>query len=380
MTHRTSLPRVTILTANTGGGHRAAAHSLAEALEGQARVSQLSFIDDHLGFPLNTWSALYPAWVNYAPWLYRLVYRYGASRRRVTALERAVYPLYRGKIGRVLAAERADLFISVHPLHTDVLLWSLADAQAHAPFITVVTDPVTPPVAWFSPRTDLCVVATPRARSVALACGVAPQRVRVIGLPIRRAFREVRGRARSQARAALGLAPDAPLILVSGGGGGIGRLAPLGRAIAQRLAPLRPTPQLAIIAGRNQAAQRQLQAQRWPMPVRVLGFVEDMANWLAAADLLVTKAGPGTLAEAACLGVPVIVTDFVPGQEAGNVEWVVQHGAGLFERDPERIADRIAALLQPNRTDLEGMARRAYDMAQPTAADDIIREALTLLA
>ena len=74
--------------------------------------------------------------------------------------------------------------------------------------------------------------------------------------------------------------------------------------------------------------------------------------------------------------VPVIVTDFVPGQEAGNVEWVVQHGAGLFERDPERIADRIAALLQPNRTDLEGMARRAYDMAQPTAADDIIREAL----
>ena len=70
--HTGSLPRVTILTANVGGGHRAAARSLAEALEGKASVTQVSLIDDHAPFPLNTWAATYAPWVNYTPWLYQL--------------------------------------------------------------------------------------------------------------------------------------------------------------------------------------------------------------------------------------------------------------------------------------------------------------------
>src|SRR5512143_1838993 len=74
MTSRRGLPRVTILTANAGGGHRAASRSLSEALEGKAFVTQVSMIDDHAPFPLNTWSATYAPWVNYTPWLYRMVY------------------------------------------------------------------------------------------------------------------------------------------------------------------------------------------------------------------------------------------------------------------------------------------------------------------
>jgi 1,2-diacylglycerol 3-beta-galactosyltransferase len=374
------LPRVTILTASTGGGHRAAARSLAEALEGRAQVSSLSLIDDHLGFPMNTWSVSYAPWVNYTPWLYRLVYRYGNSRERVTATERAVYPLYRRKIISVLAAEGADLFISVHPLHTDVPLWSLAESGMRTPFVTVVTDPVTPPVAWFSPQADLCVVATPPAHATALACGIPANRLRIIGLPTRRAFREARGRSKPDARRTLGLAPDQPLILLSGGGAGIGKLSLLAKAIANEIRRSRPVPQMAVITGHNNEMRKQLGSQRWPLPMQILGFVDNMADWLAAADLLVTKAGPGTLAEAACLGVPSIITDFIPGQEAGNVNWITQHQAGLFERDPQRIASRIASLLDPASGELTLMSQRAYAMARPEAADEIAAEALALLS
>ncbi len=379
VTQANHLPHVTILTANAGGGHRAAAHSLAEALEGRAYVTYLSLMDDYAPFPINTWSATYGPWVNYTPWLYRLVYRYGSSRDRVLMTERAVYPLIRPWVEKGMLSVNPDLFISVHPLHTDVPIWILQEASRRIPFVTVVTDPVTPPVAWFCPEVDLCIVATEEARSVALGCGLDPHKVSVIGLPIRPAFHLARGQAKDEMRRRLGLAPERPLVLLTGGGAGIGRLRPLALAITRRLADHPANPQLAIIAGRNRELQLLLRAERWPIPVQVLGFVNNMPEWLAATDLLISKAGPATIAEAACMGVPLIITDYVPGQEIGNVEWVQRHNVGLYEPSTQGIARVVTDLLQPGNPELARMAERALATARPDAAREIADAALALL-
>src|SRR5512136_2259233 len=92
------LPRVAILTANIGGGHRSVAHSLAEAFEGLAQVVPLYLIDDYAPFPFNAMSVTYAPWVNYAPWLWRLAYRFGSSRERVEWAELATFPLVRRQI------------------------------------------------------------------------------------------------------------------------------------------------------------------------------------------------------------------------------------------------------------------------------------------
>lgn len=371
--------RVTILTAEAGGGHRTAAQSLAEALEGRAQVSFLNLMDEHAPFPINTWSATYGPWVTYAPRLYHLVYRLGADRRRVILAARALYPYVKPLIAPPLLAEKTDLFISVHPLQIDVPLWILRSVGRRTPFVTVVTDPVTPPVAWFCPDVDLCVVATERARETALACGLAPDKVQVIGLPIRRSFAEARNFSKAEARQRVGLAADRPLLLLSGGGAGIGRLLPIARALSRSLSAHRPQPYLAIIAGRNRALQRRLNEERWPLPVQVLGFVNNMAEWMAAADLLVTKAGPGTLAEAACVGLPALISEFIPGQETGNVEWAEQHGAAIYEPSPVRLAHLADKLLRPDNPLLARMADRARDLGRPHAAAEIAEAALRLI-
>ncbi len=373
------LPTITILTANSGGGHRAAAQSLTEALAGRAHVSWLNLLDEYAPFPINTWSALYGPAVNYAPTLYRLVYRYAASPRRLALTARVLYPLVRSRISRPLLDQPADLFISVHPLQVDVPLKILRAAGHRTPLVVVVTDPVTPPVAWFCQQADLSIVATEQARQSALACGLAPERVRVIGLPIRRAFVEARDRPKPVARTHVGLAAERPLLLLMGGGAGIGHLFPIARALTQRLAAHPAQPQLTIITGRNRELQRRLNAERWPLPVQVLGFVENIADWLAAADLLITKAGPGALAEAACLGVPALISTFIPGQEAGNVAWFRDSGAGIYEPDPEGIAQQAEALLQPGNPALSQMAAHAHALGRPHAADEIAQAALSLL-
>ena len=374
------LPRVSILTANAGGGHLAAAESLAEALADEARVSILRLMDDHTPFPISRISAGYGPLVQYAPQLYHIAYRFAASRSRLMLTERAVYPLVRRRLAAALRGQEADLWISVHHLQIDTALWLLRKQGSVAPFVTVVTDPVTAPVAWFSPAVDLCVVATEAARDVALACKVPPDRVRVIGLPIRRAFAEMRGRPKAEVRSHLDLAPDRPLILMSGGGAGVGRLLPIARAVTRALTAHRAQPQVAIIAGRNSVLERRLRAETWPIPVTVLGFVNNMAEWLAAADLLITKAGPGALAEAACLGTPALITGYIPGQEAGNVTWTVEHGAGIFEPETGRIADLVSDLLQPGNPELARLSAAASELARPDAAQQIAHAALGLLA
>jgi 1,2-diacylglycerol 3-beta-galactosyltransferase len=374
-----SLPRISILTANAGGGHLAAAESLAEALAGEARVSLLRLMDDHTPFPVSRFSAGYGPLVQYAPRLYHIAYRFAASRSRLMLTERAVYPLVRRRLDAALRGEAADLWISVHHLQIDTVLWLLRAQGSVAPFVTVVTDPVTAPVAWFSPEVDLCVVATEAARDVALACKVPHDRVRVIGLPIRRAFAEMRGRPKAEVRSHLGLAADRPLVLMSGGGAGVGRMLPIARAVTQALRGHRAQAQVAIIAGRNSVLERQLRAETWPIPVKVLGYVNNMAEWLAAADLLITKAGPGALAEAACLSTPTLITGYIPGQEAGNVTWAAEHGAGVFEPDTGRIADRVSDLLRPGNPELARMSAAARELARPDAASQIARAALDLL-
>lgn len=374
------LPRITILTANVGGGHRAASRSLAEAFEGKAQVTQVSLIDEHAPFPLNTWGATYAPWVNYTPWLYRMVYRFGESRERVVATQKAVYPLLKKYVSTLIHPEDTDLFISVHPLQIEAPLWYMEEIGQRIPFVTVVTDPVTAPLAWFCPDVDLCVVATEPAYQTGLSCGIDSSRLKLIGLPIRKAFGRIQGYDKQDMRARLGLAPKKPLILMSGGGAGIGRIVPMARALAKQLAQHERDVQMAIVSGRNKELYRRLKRQKWPLPVHVLGFVDNMAEWMGATDLLLTKAGPGMLAEAACLGVPVVITDFVPGQEIGNVSWVVKNGAGIYEHEIEGIAAVVSELLRPGNPTLDMMGAQAKAMARPDASAQIVQETLQLIA
>lgn len=374
-----ALPRITILTANVGGGHRAASRSLAEALAGKAHVSQISLIDEHAPFPLNTWGATYAPWVNYTPWLYRAVYQFGESRERVVATQKAVYPLLKKYISTLIRPEDTDLFISVHPLEIEIPLWYMEEIGKRIPFVTVVTDPVTAPLAWFCPEVDLCVVATEPAYQTGLSCGLDPSRLKLIGLPIRQAFGQMQGYDKLDMRARLGLPPKKPLIMMSGGGAGIGRIVPMARALAKQLAQHERDVQIAIVAGRNNELYRRLKRQKWPVTVHVLGFVDNMAEWMAASDLFLTKAGPGMLAEAACLGVPVVITDFVPGQEIGNVSWVVKNGAGIYEHEIEGIAAVVNELLRPGNPTLEMMGQQAKAMARPNASAEIVDLALQLV-
>jgi len=105
-----------------------------------------------------------------------------------------------------------------------------------------------------------------------------------------------------------------------------------------------------------------------------LGFVTNMAEYMVAADILVSKAGPGTISESAALSLPIMLTSFLPGQEEGNVDYVVENGFGAYcsDSDPIGIAEEVCMWLT-DRPKLEGLSRAAKLKSSPYAARDIAK-------
>jgi UDP-N-acetylglucosamine:LPS N-acetylglucosamine transferase len=237
----------------------------------------------------------------------------------------------------------------------------------------IVTDWAEVHLSWVSTRVDHYTVPTEEAARTCRAVGVPDRAVSVLGLPVRRQFARARpGPSRRRAaRERFALPADRFVLLAMvGTEGTAGALAHL-RALART--PL--DAQLVVVCGRNERLRRRVGELGGVNPVRALGFVEEVADLMLATDLLVTKPGGVTLAEAFCCRLPVLAYDPLPGQEEGNARYVVARGAAELADSPRRLAELAAELRwAPARRD--ALAAGGAQLARPTAAANIVREIL----
>ena len=170
-----------------------------------------------------------------------------------------------------------------------------------------------------------------------------------------------------------------PVLLVMAGGEGGGGV----KKVLAEIAPAvrRLGLQTVVIAGRNETLRRRLTeiAPDLGPGSRVLGFIDNVADYMRAADVLLTKAGPGAIAEAAACGLPVVLYEYISGQEKGNLDYVRSRRAGIVALDAHSIIDALERLFAPGSTELAGMALQALKSARPSAAHDIASFLIDLL-
>lgn len=321
--------RALFLISDTGGGHRSAANAIASALS-EIREPHFEYrIEDvaaHCAFPLTQLGWGYSAALRYAPPVYGALYYATNGRRRYKALVRFCEPLYRERLRDLFLQYRPDVIVSVHPLLNHAALRARADAgMQNIPIVTVITDLGKVHESWLTPEADAVVVPAREVYERALSRGVLPQHLRMLGQPIHPKFDDVTGSKRT-IRAQLGLPQDAFITLLMAGGEGGGKLL----QAALRLAKAKLPMHLVVVCGRNETLREKIEeaAATLPTPMTILGFTDRIPELMRAADLLVTKAGPGTLAEANAAQLPMVVYDYVPGQERGNVDFVRTNGIG----------------------------------------------------
>jgi 1,2-diacylglycerol 3-beta-galactosyltransferase len=175
--------------------------------------------------------------------------------------------------------------------------------------------------------------------------------------------------SRIEIRERLGWPQNLPVVLLVGGGEGMGPLEATARTIDETVRPVH----LVVVAGRNKKLQERLQKNAWRNKVTVIGFTKEMPDLMRAANILATKAGPGTISEAFIAGLPMILYSRLPGQEDGNVGYVVSNGAGVWAPRAEAVADAVKNWLD-HPDEREKAVEACLRLARPRAARDIAHQ------
>jgi 1,2-diacylglycerol 3-beta-galactosyltransferase len=364
--------RLLFIYSDTGGGHRSASEAIIEALEtgyaGQCRIEMVDLLKEYAPYPFNRLPNIYPELVR-RPRGWKHSYRLVDSPRRVRAVNGALWPYVRKAARELVRKHPADLLISVHPIANAPLIRALEQhhraASRPPPFVVVVTDLVSTHAFWFHRAASLTIVPTEPAARKALDCGLSPQRLKVVGLPVAARFHQDMESA-ATIRQRLGWPQDRPMVLILGGGDGLGPIENAVRAVAS--AGLQAG--LAVVTGRNQDLRARLSARRWPIPTFIYGFIDQMPAFMRAADVLFSKAGPGTISEALSAGLPMVLYSFLPGQEEGNVGYLTDSGAGIWAPDHAAMVAALRRLLEQ-----EGAYEKAVaacrSLARPQAAAEV---------
>lgn len=361
---------VLFLVSDTGGGHRAAAQAVADALRQRFPGRFAPVLLDPLSGPgssplLRRVVRLYGPGVRFAPWLWGAAYRITDSVPATWLLRHSLLRLADRPVADAATALRPALVVSFHALATGPAVRAAALGRRHLPVVTVVTDLGSVHASWCSPAAGWVVGSSGAA---ARRCAGMGARYLDLGLPVAADFRSgpLPPAGREALRRELGVAGARFLAVLTGGAEGAGGIAGPARALLERFDDV----DVVAICGRNERVRRRLErlARRaGGHRLTVRGFVTNMADWLRCADVVVTKAGPGTIAESACCGAPLILTSWLPGQEAGNAEFVLRAGAGRRARGTAGLLREVGRL-RADPAGLEEMRAAAARLGRPGAA------------
>ncbi|KAH7307855.1 hypothetical protein KP509_22G080200 [Ceratopteris richardii] len=319
--------RVLILMTDTGGGHRASAEALKSTFELEyGDIYEVTITDlwtDHTPWPFNQLPKSYSFLVKHST-LWKATFHVTAPRFIHQPHFAFTSVFIARKVMRGLLKYRPDIIVSVHPLmqHVPIRLLRARGLLKKIPFTTVVTDLSTGHPTWFHRLVTRCYCPSKEVAERATKAGLKPSQIRVFGLPIRPSFcRPVR--PKDELKMELGMNNELPAVLLMGGGEGMGPVEATAKALGKSLYDMqsdKPIGQLVVICGRNKKLIKRLEDAEWSIPVKIKGFQTNMEEWMAACDCIITKAGPGTIAEALIRGLPLLLNDYIAGQRCKEQE------------------------------------------------------------
>mmetsp|Transcript_13700 Transcript_13700/g.29410 ORF Transcript_13700/g.29410 Transcript_13700/m.29410 type:complete len:529 (-) Transcript_13700:874-2460(-) len=376
--------RILIMMSNTGGGHRASAEAIKAAFQEKYGSEYEILIEDmwkdHTPAPFNKLPDTYAFLVHHST-LWWLSYVLLQPKWVHVPYLRAVGLFISKRLHQAFDKFQPDLVVSVHPLMQHVpirVLRSRIRSGVMKPinFATVVTDFTTCHNTWFHTGVTRCFVPTEYCKMLASRNGLQDEQIVVHGLPIRPIFSKALP-PKPRMKKVLGLEPHVPAVLLVGGGEGMGKLEETVDHIAEQLGD---HCQVVVICGRNKKLLDKLRAKSYPSGMRVVacGFVDNLHEWMAGCDVIVTKAGPGTMAEALISGLPILLNGNVPGQEEGNIPYVIDNNVGTFETSPVKIAHILRRWLGPEKLEFEAMGVRSRSLGRPEAVYNMVRDLAAL--
>ena len=352
-----TMKKIHVLFHDAGGGHRNAALALQTIVAQQQRPWHLELIQfQSLSDRLDVLRQLTGIRIEEQ---YNTLLRNGwtlGSAQLLKVLQATIHLFHRTIVKLLEKYWRenpADLLISVIPHFNSQLCESWAAVYPGRPFVTLITDLADyPPHFWIEPvigsgKEQYIIAGTERAVQQARSFGHPESHIfGTSGMILRPDFYENDKPDPLALRAELGLKPDLPTGIVLFGGFGSSVM----YEIADRLENAGTQVQLILVCGRNEKLAARLRARRWKMPVHILGFTKEVHKLMYAADFLIGKPGPGSIAEAMVRHLPVLIecNAWTLPQERYNAEWVKEKRVGIVLKKFRQVVEGVKQMIEPS--------------------------------
>ncbi len=364
--------KILYLFSDTGGGHRSAANALIKTVEeimgDNAPRQEMTDVFASSNKLISLLANLYAPVIKYCPFLWGALYHVTNNKLYIVIMDKISDPFVSKKLQELIKEKNPDIIVSVHPVTNHIAAKAMKRINHNVPLLTVVTDPVTFHRVWICPQVDKIVLATEDAKTLCRKYGFGLDNIEVLGFPIDPKFFKTSS-PKKELRETIGIAPGKFTVLFMGGGEGGGNI----YEFISELNKGNLDIQLIIITGRNHLLKKKLEdnSSKFKFPMKIFGFTDQVADIMGASDLIITKAGPGTIIEAVSKSLPIILTSFLPGQEEGNVEYVLTMQLGDMVKDRKGIVQAVQNIMQPENYKRRVSALRKEN--KPNAVYDIAK-------
>ncbi len=346
--------KIHVLFHDAGGGHRNAAVALKAVCEWQSRPWEVNLVQfQELTDHLDVLRRLTGIRIEDQ---YNILLRNGWTWGSVYLLRilQLTIRIFHRPLARLLAnywrEHPADLLVSVIPHFNREIAESWKSVYPDRPFVTIITDLADfPPHFWIEPiPQQIVVTGSERAEQQARDFGKTEKKLFCAsGMILRPEFYAEQKESPLAIRSALGLIANLPTAIVLFGGYGSNVIYDIVQQIDEARLPL----QMILVCGKNEKLAARLRAAKFSLPLHIIGFTREVNRLMHAADFLIGKPGPGSIAEAMISGLPVLVecnSSTLP-QERYNTEWVVEKQVGVVVKSLKNAVPAVRSLLEPGK-------------------------------
>ncbi|PKM87633.1 MAG: galactosyldiacylglycerol synthase [Firmicutes bacterium HGW-Firmicutes-12] len=315
--------RALIFSVSIGSGHDNVAKAMAERLLEEIPGSEAEIIDtfQYINATLHkVMLGSYMETLKFTPKVWGYLYNQVVEGERFIDIGQLFSKVLSPRLDQLLKQFNPDIIITTHAFPTGILSIMKERGQINIPVASVITDFHVHSL-WIHHGVDRYFIPEPDLSNRLLHHGIKAKQIIAVGIPIRTQFsKEINS---EQAKSNLGLSVNTPTILVMGGGLGLGRIEKIVEEILED-----SIFEVMVVTGKNKILQENL-ADLKNTRLKVFGFIENMAEVIAASDIVISKPGGVTTAEVLAMRKPLVIFSALPGQEDCNTEYLLNKGAAL---------------------------------------------------
>ena len=358
---------ILILSSIMGQGHMSASKAMKQGIEflygKDYNVSIIDFYEHVDSFFNNTFVKAYEGSTKHLPKAYQYFFESTDAKWPVKFLNIITYPLNAVKIEKLFKSYNPHVIISAFPVW-DYLASMIMKKCGNIKFLSVVTDSISIHNAWVTGNPDYHIVANTETAISVKKLGVKEEKIKTLGFPVKLEFSSPTNR--TEFLKDLNLNPEHFTVVLQPATEKTSATVKMIQEITSHFKDLN----LIVICGRNQELLPKLEKYDHTANTRIIGWTDQMPEFLKNSDLLITKAGGATVMECIAAQKPMIITQVIPGQEMGNAELIRLHNLGIDQKSAKMTISECIEYIRKNQAHFQ---KNLANLSRPHASLDIAK-------